>query len=186
MDVNHTLGYDATLQSSGIGSNIVGLAFVSPTLLDLSTSSSLYQYNTTTHSSTFLFNFASNTQIAGIAKTSSALLGMQYSPSPGGVDQIGAGGAITPGGRLQGVTQTAFLSLAMGQSGTLYVSDGNDNLYTYNLTTKIYTPLGALHGISVSAVDSFVVVPEPGSLTMLGLGALTFSGRSVFGRRRLN
>ena len=35
MDVNHTLGYDATLQSSGIGvSNIVGLAFVSPTLLD--------------------------------------------------------------------------------------------------------------------------------------------------------
>jgi hypothetical protein len=102
MDVNHILGYDATLQSSGIGvSNVVGLAFTSPTLLDVSTSSSLYQYNTITHSSTFLFNFANNTQIAGIANTSSALLGMQYSPSPGGVDQIGAGGAITQGGPLQ-------------------------------------------------------------------------------------
>ena len=67
MDVNHTLGYDATLQSSGIGvSNVVGLAFTSPTLLDVSTSSSLYQYNTITHSSTFLFNFANNTQIAGL------------------------------------------------------------------------------------------------------------------------
>jgi hypothetical protein len=49
--------------------------------------------------------------IAGIAETPTALLGMQYSPSPGGVDQIGAGGSITQGGRLQGVTQTAFLSL---------------------------------------------------------------------------
>jgi hypothetical protein len=182
MDVNHTLGYDATLQSSGIGvSNIVGLAFVSPTLLDVSTSSSLFQYNTTTHSSSLLFNFANNTMIAGIAETPSALLGMQYSPSPGGVDQIGAGGAITQGGRLQGVTQTAFLSLAMGQSGALYVSDGNNGLFTYNLTTELYHPLGTLNGISV--VNSFVAVPEPSLFVMFGLGVLALT-RSVDLRRR--
>jgi len=188
MDVNHTVGYDATLQSSGIGvSNIVGLAFVSSTLLDVSTSSSLYQYNTTTHSSSFLFNFANNTMIAGIAKTSSALLGMQYSPSPGGVDQIGAGGSITQGGRLQGVTQTAFLSLAMGQSGALYVSDGNNDLFTYSLTTQLYHSLGTLHGVSISAVNSFVAVPEPDSFAMFGLGALTlaFAGSGALRRRRL-
>ena len=184
MDVNHTLGYDATLQSSGIGvSNIVGLAFVSPTLLDVSTSSSLFQYSTTTHSSSLLFNFANNTMIAGIAKTPSALLGMQYSPSPGGVDQIGAGGSITQGGRLQGVTQTAFLSLAMGQSGALYVSDGNNDLFTYSLTTQLYHSLGKLNG--VSAVNSFVAVPEPDSFTVFSLGVLTFVGLRTLHRRRL-
>jgi hypothetical protein len=184
MDVNHTLGYDATLQSSSIGvSNIVGLAFVSPTLLDVSTSSSLYQYNTTTHSSSLLFNFANNFMIAGIAKTPSALLGMQYSPSPGGVDQIGTGGVLTQGGRLQGVTQTAFLSLAMGQSGALYVSDGNNDLFTYSLTTQLYHSIGKLNG--VSAVNSFVMVPEPDSFTMFVLGALTLAGSSTLSRRRL-
>ena len=183
-DVNHNLGYDATLQSSRIGvSNIVGLAFVSPTLLDISTSSSLYQYNTATHSSSFLFNFANNTMIAGIANTPNALLGMQYSPSPGGVDQIGAGGAITQGGRLQGVTQTAFLSLAVGQSGALYVSDGNNDLFTYNLTTEIYNSIGTLSGISV--VNSFVAVPEPDSFTMFSFGVLTFLGLRTLRRHRL-
>jgi hypothetical protein len=172
MDVNHTLGYDATLQSSGIGvSNIVGLAFVSPTLLDVSTSSSL------------LFNFAGSTMIAGIAETPSALLGMQYSPSPGGVDQIGPAGAITQGGRLPGVTQTAFLSLAMGQSGALYVSDGNNNLFTYNLITEIYNSIGTLNGISV--VNSFVAIPELDSFTMFSLGVLTLVGLRTLRRRRL-
>jgi hypothetical protein len=180
-DVNNNLGYDATVQVTGIGvSNVVGLAFVSPTLLDLSTSSSLYQYNTVTHSSSFLFNFANNTMIAGLANVSSALLGMQYSPSPGGVDQIGAGGSITQGGRLQGVTQTAFLSLAMGGSGRLYVSDGNNDLFTYSLTTEAYTSVGHLNGIS--AVNSFVAVPEPGSWTMFGFGALALGGAIVFRR----
>jgi hypothetical protein len=184
MDVNHTLGYDATLQSSGIGvSNIGGLAFVSPTLLDLSTSSSLFQYNTTTHSSSLLFNFANNTMIAGIAETPSALLGMQYSPSPGGVDQIGPGGSIIQGGRLQGVTQTAFLSLAMAQSGALYVSDGNNDLFTYNLTTESYHAMGTLSGISV--MNSFVAVPEPDSFTMFGLGVLMFAGSCALRRGRL-
>jgi hypothetical protein len=143
----------------------------------------LFQYNTTTHSSSLLFNFANNTMIAGIAKTSSALLGMQYSPSPGGVDQIGAGGSITQGGRLQGVTQTAFLSLAMGQSGALYVSDGNNDLFTYSLTTQLYHSLGKLNGIS--AVNSFVAVPEPDSFRVFGLGVLTFVGLRTLRRRRL-
>jgi hypothetical protein len=184
MDVNHTLGYDATLQSSGIGvSNIVGLAFVSPTLLDVSTSSSLFQYSITTHSSSLLFNFAGSTMIAGIAETPSALLGMQYSPSPGGVDQIGPAGAITQGGRLPGVTQTAFLSLAMGQSGALYVSDGNNNLFTYNLITEIYNSIGTLNGISV--VNSFVAIPELDSFTMFSLGVLTLVGLRTLRRRRL-
>ena len=184
MDTNHILGYDATLQSSGIGvSNIVGLAFASPTLLDLSTSSSLYQYNTTTHSSTLLFNFANNIQIAGIAETPSALLGIQYSPSPGRVDQIGAGGSITQGtSSIPGVTETAFLSLAMGQSGTLYVSDGNNSLFTYNLTTEVYNKIGTLSGVT-GVVNSFVPVPEPGPLTTLCLGVLTFAGWSALGRR---
>jgi hypothetical protein len=148
---------------------------------DLSTSSSLYQYNTATHSAGLLFNFANKTMIAGIAETPTALLGMQYSPSPGGVDQIGAGGSITQGGRLQGVTQTAFLSLAMGHSGALYVSDGNNDLFTYSLTTEAYTSLGKLNGIS--AVNSFLVVPEPEPSMMLGFGAVALIGTIVLCRR---
>jgi hypothetical protein len=75
-DVNHNLGYDATLQSSSIGvSNVVGLTFVSSTLLDLSTSSSLYQYNTATHAASLLFNFANNTMIAGIAENADRIAG---------------------------------------------------------------------------------------------------------------
>jgi hypothetical protein len=91
-DVNNTVGYDATQISSGIGAqNVVGLAFVSPTQLDLSTGSGLDQYNLSTHALSVLGNYANNTQIAGLSFTPTGLLGMQYSPSPGGVDQIGAG-----------------------------------------------------------------------------------------------
>lgn len=60
---------------------------------------------------------------------------------------------------------------------------GIDDLFTYNLTTGVYHTIGTLSG--VSAVNSFVAVPEPGSLTMLALGALTFGGWSALRGRRL-
>src|SRR5271166_4080210 len=84
-------------------------------------------------------------------------------------------------------TKTVFLSLAMGQSGALYVSDGNNDLFTYSLTTQLYHSLGTLHGVSISAVNSFVAVPEPDSFAMFGLGALTlaFAGSGALRRRRL-
>jgi len=70
----------------------------------------------------------------------------------------------------------------MGHSGALYVSDGNNDLFTYSLTTEAYTSIGKLNGIS--AVNSFVVVPEPEPSTMLGFGAVALVG-TVLLRRRL-
>ncbi len=182
-DVNNTVGYDVTQISPGIGAqNIIGLAFVSPTQLDLSTGPSLEQYNLSTQTLSLLGNFANNTQIAGLSSTPNGLLGMQYSPSPGGVDQIGTGESITQGGRLQGLSQDAFLALAMGQSGTLYVSNGSNELYSYNFTSESYQDRGHLNAIG--NVTSFVAVPEPERLTLISLGALTFLGTIAFRRRR--
>jgi len=80
-------------------------------------------------------------------------------------------------------TKTVFLSLAMGQSGALYVSDGNNDLFTYNLITEIYNSIGTLNGISV--MNSFVAIPEPDSFTMFSLGVLTLVGLRTLRRRRL-
>lgn len=181
-DVNNDVGYDVTQISSGIGAqNVVGLAFVSPTQLDLSTGTGLDQYNLSTHALSILGNYANNTQIAGLSSTPAGLLGMQYSPSPGGVDQIGTGESITQGGRLQGISQDAFLSLAMGQSGTLYVSNGSNELYSYNFSTESYNDLGHLN--ASGNVISFVAVPELDRFTMIGLGALAFLGSIALRRR---
>jgi hypothetical protein len=181
-DVNNDVGYDVTQISSGIGAqNIVGLAFVSPTQLYFSTGTGLDQYNLSTHALSVLGSYANNTQISGLSFTPTGLLGMQYSPSPGGVDQIGTDESITQGGRLQGISQDAFLSLAMGQSGTLYVSNGSNELYSYNFSTESYDDLGHLN--ASGNVTAFVAVPELDRFTMINLGALAFLGSIALRRR---
>jgi hypothetical protein len=143
----------------------------------------LDQYNLSTHVLSVLGNYANNTQIAGLSFTPAGLLGIQYSPSPGGVDQIGIGESITQGGRLQGVSQDTFLSLAMamGQSGTLYVTNGSNELYSYNFSTESYNDLGHLN--ASGDVISFVAVPELDKFTMISPGALAFLGSITLRRR---
>ena len=90
-------------------------------------------------------------------------------------------GTLTLGGltfdALPGVT--GFDVLTVGGVNTAYFSSGN-NLYTLNLTNAVLTSSGTLAGPGLR--DIAVVVPEPSTYALLGLGLL--AGFLVMRNRR--
>lgn len=93
--------------------------------------------------------------------------GPNSTPSPNGglTFDIGSTGFVALGG------DTSFD--ISGQTSIAY-SELNNSLYTVNLGTGAHTLVGAF---GTTALVDFSVVPAPGSLALLGLGALTLARR---------
>lgn len=75
-----------------------------------------------------------------------------------------------------GTTDPGFQGLSFDSTGTAYVSNSNtDTLYTLDLGTGAATLVGAMTGTSFVKAIEFTdggAVPEPGSLALIGLGAM--------------
>jgi hypothetical protein len=67
-----------------------------------------------------------------------------------------------------------------GDTGQMFLSDIASNLYTVNISTGARTLVGSMSdqlGSSDNRGLAFVPVPEPASMAVLGLGALTLLRR---------
>lgn len=100
-----------------------------------------------------------------------------------------ATGAVTVGA----TTISGLQGLTFSADGTAYaVSTNTDSLYTIDLTTGSSTLVGAMTGtgfVKGLEFDAFPsasgsTVPEPGSLALLGLGALGLAGMRVLRRSK--
>jgi DNA-binding beta-propeller fold protein YncE len=87
-----------------------------------------------------------------------------------------ATGAVTLIGALGGPTNPNALAYNP-DNGLLYLADNStDNLYTINTATGAATLIGSMGSGNILGM-AYVPVPEPGTMAVLGLGALALLRR---------
>ena len=147
--LNPTTGVKSSLTNVASGFNPTGIAFTNNTAGATSTQGYIYDYD-------------------------ADQLGT-FNPTTGAVTLLGANGLSTftntgsQGFDISGVTGTAYLNLDIGSSLI-------DDLYTANLTTGILTKTGSVT-VQMLDISAASAVPEPGTIAVLGLGAIALLRR---------
>jgi hypothetical protein len=186
-DVNHDVGFAVTTVATPNlnASNVKGIAFTQSGLLDISNGSSLFQYNLTAQSQTTLessFTDGQNTlNIGGIAfGQTGTLYGLVYSPQSAVGPDINTStnhwsNVVSPSNFHPSSQADVFITSV--DPNLLYFTDGNNHVYSFNLTNNhLGGPLtvsGAGGNIQSFAFDP---VPEPPISIMLGFGVVCLLG----------
>ena len=194
-DVNHDVGFDATHVTGTIGVNgIQSIVYDSGNTFLVTNGSALYSYNLATNTTTtlesFLTNGTNNLQIAGLAlSTSKNLYGAVYSPSPGGIALNTNGNNWSMLTGVQGVSGQADLFFSQSNPSLLYLTNGSNELYSYNLSTSQLLNISFINGAGGN-LQSFAElpfadpVPESNTLLIGGMAILGFMGYRRLARAR--
>src|SRR5271165_5686460 len=161
-DQNGDVGFIATkLNVNSLGINVNGAVWISANLLDISTNQNLYQYNLANNT---LSNLGSlnNIGISGLA-FNGLLYGVQFSPSPGGINLI-SGVNLSPQSN-SSINGLSGGSSSFAGASLLYVSDGNSSFYSYNTSTDVLKTIGNSFGGGIHSLTPFSVSGGGGTPT---------------------
>jgi hypothetical protein len=171
LDANNNIGLAATsIGAISSVSDVRGAVWISSNLLDISWGgTNLSQYNLTTKAIPVSLGAYSNStftpNIGGLAYNGS-LYGVQFSPSPSWIDLISGVKATNLAGSMLSNGANGTAPAFFGAS-LLYVSDGNNNLYSYNFASGTlsgptsYSSLSNVHSLTPVSVSGGSGTPTP-------------------------
>jgi sugar lactone lactonase YvrE len=149
-------------------------------------SGNLYSISATTGAATLIGEMGTGIRSALVFDGAGTLWTVEFSTGALGTVNT-ATGTVTAGA----TTISGLQGLTFSAGGTAYaVNTTTDSLYTINLSTVAATLVGAMtgtqfvKGLEFDAFPPSSEVPEPGSLALLGLGALGLGGMRLLRRSK--